>query len=169
MDVTTFGDSGGRSILAHHSGVGPSAPRPVASPLVAVRAYLAGRLESQGIARDATLATSGSIGELRGQAAIAGYWTAFASAVAERELAVETAIETGDRAVVVLRLQGIHRGRLLGHPPTGRRLDLPLVVVAQVDGGRIRHLRLCFDRLTLLEQIGAAASVGFPPQTNRHR
>lgn len=128
---------------------------PAAAPLAAVRAFLAGRPAVEALAPDAVLEASGVPGELRGTAAIAGYWSAIAGAVGERELTVETAVEAGDRAVVVLRLRGVHAGRLLGRAPTGRHLDLPLMVVARVDAGLIRHLRLWFDRLTLLEQIGA--------------
>lgn len=130
------------------SATGPRA----GSPLAVVRAYLAGRLGSDAIAPEAALAAPGVPGELRGGAAIVGYWAAFAGALADRELAVETAIEAGDHAVVALRLRGVHRRRLLGRAATGRRLDLPLVVVAQVDGGRIRHLRVSFDRQAVLEQ-----------------
>ena len=137
-----------------------SPPRPPAAdpwgagPLAVLRAYLAGRHEGARIAPDASLDAPGVPGQLRGRAAIAGFWEAFAGAIGDRELTPEAAFEAADRAVVVLRVRGIHRGRLLGHAPTGRRLDLAVVVVGRVDDGLIRHLRLSFDRLALLEQIG---------------
>ena len=125
-------------------------------PLAVVRAYLAGRHETVLIGPDASLEAPGLPGQLRGRAAIIGFWEAFGGAIADRELTVETAFETADRAVVVLRVRGIHRGRLFGQAPSGRRLDLTLVVLARVDDGQIRHLRICFDRQALLEQLGAA-------------
>ena len=139
----------------------PVGPRPLSScpwppgPLTALKAYLAGRHDLALIAPDATLEGSGVPGQLRGREAITGYWAAFTGAITERELTLETAFEAADRAVVVLRLRGVHGGRLFGHAPAGRRLDLPLVVLGRVDAGRIRHLHVSFDRLTLREQLGA--------------
>ena len=125
-------------------------------PLAVVRAYLAGRHETVLIGPDASLEAPGLPGQVRGRTAIIGFWEAFGGAIADRELTVEAAFEAADRAVVVLRVRGVHRGRLLGQAPTGRRLDLTLVVLARVDDGQIRHLRICFDRQALLEQLGAA-------------
>ena len=131
------------------------APSMARGPLTALKAYLAGRHDAALIAPDATLESSGVPGQLRGRAAIVGYWDAFTGAIAERELTLETAFEAADRAVIVLRVRGVHAGRLFGQAPTGRRLDLPLVVLGRVDAGQIRHLRVSFDRLTLREQLGA--------------
>lgn len=125
-----------------------------ARPLAAVRAYLVGGPGVAPIAPEAVLEAPGLAGQLRGAAAIAGYWGAFVDALDERELTTESAFETADRAAIVVRLRGVHRGRLLGRRPTGRRIDFPLVVLARVDDGRIRHLLVSFDRRTLLEQIG---------------
>ena len=153
MRATTLVAQGGPVALA-------SPPRPPAAdpwgkgPLAVLRAYLAGRHEGVLIAPDATLDAPGVPGQLRGRAAIIGFWEAFTGAIGDRELTPEVAFEAADRAVVVLRVRGLHRGRLLGHAPTGRRLDLSVVVVGRVDDGLIRHLRICFDRLALLEQIG---------------
>lgn len=151
MDATPFAAPSGPPTAR------PVEPRyrpapPVAGPLAVVRAYLAERIGPEAIAPEASLAAPGIAGDVRGAAAIAGYWAAFLGAVADHELTVETAFEAGDRAVAVVRLRGVHRGRVLGIAPSGRRLDLPLVVVARVDGGRLRHLRVWFDRLALLEQ-----------------
>lgn len=125
-----------------------------ARPLAAVRACLVGGPGVAPIAPEATLEAPGLAGQLRGAVAIAGYWSALLGALDGRELTTESAFEAGDRAAIVVRLRGVHRGRLLGRAPTGRRIDLPLVVLARVDGGQIRHLRFSFDRRTLLEQIG---------------
>jgi len=125
-----------------------------ARPLAAVRAYLVGGPEVASIAPEAVLEAPGLAGQLRGAAAIAGYWSALLGALDKRELTTESAFEAADRAAIVVRLRGVHRGRLLGWAPTGRRIDLALVVLARVDDGQIRHVRLSFDRRTLLEQIG---------------
>lgn len=160
MTVAAYADRAGPPATAARTTPAPSQPTGTASPLVAVRAYLAGRIAPEDIAPDAKLEAPGVPGELRGRAAIVGYWTTFAGAFAERELAVVTAFEAGDRAVVVLRLRGVHRRRLLGHAPTGRRLDLPMVAFAQVDAGRIRHLQLSSDRLALAEHLREADPPG---------
>jgi predicted ester cyclase len=152
MEATPFVDLAGPPPAPRRANAAPDPGPSLGGPLAVVRAYLAGRLEPEAIAPEAALEAPGLPGNARGAAAIAGYWAALLGAVDGHELTVETAFEAGDRAAVVLRLRGAHRGRLLGLAPSGRRVDLAVVAVARVDGGRLRHLRLWFDRLALLEQ-----------------
>ncbi len=123
--------------------------------LGALRAFLVNGCGEEGLAADVTLEASGVPGRLLGRPAVAVFWSVFVGAIGEREVVAETAIEAADRAVIVLRLRGFHRGRLLGRVPTGRLLDLPVVAIGRVHDGQIVQLRLSFDRLAVLEQLGA--------------
>jgi carboxymethylenebutenolidase len=51
---------------------------------------------------------------------------------------------------------------LPGVPPTGRRVDVPLVVVAQLDGDRIVSERIYWDQASVLVQLGLLDSSTLP-------
>ena len=69
-------------------------------------------------------------------------------------------VEDGQVVAVQARATGTHRGTLRTPggdiPPTGRRVDFPVAEYCEVRGGQIASLRVVFDRLTLLEQLGVA-------------
>ena len=62
----------------------------------------------------------------------------------------------GDVVIVESRLQGTHLGPFRGLPPTGRRMDVPLVAIFEFDGPDLLCERVYYDRLTLFIQLGIA-------------
>jgi ketosteroid isomerase-like protein len=69
--------------------------------------------------------------------------------------------EVGNKAFAEWVVEADHSGPLvLGEgtvlPPTGRRVRLAGVTVADFRGGKIRSYRTYFDDLTLIEQMAAA-------------
>ncbi len=62
----------------------------------------------------------------------------------------------GDRVICEARVHGTHRGPFRGLPPTGRRVDLPLVAIFEFDGPDLLCERAYYDRLTLFMQLGVA-------------
>ena len=62
----------------------------------------------------------------------------------------------GDRVILESRVQGTHDGPYRGLPPTGRRIDLPLVAIFEFDGTDLLCERAYFDRLAMLMQLGVA-------------
>lgn len=73
---------------------------------------------------------------------------------------VTNAVAAGDTAVMELAYEGTHDGPMEtpqgGIPPSGKKVTVRAVMVAQVRDGRITEVREYFDVLTLLTQIGAA-------------
>jgi steroid delta-isomerase-like uncharacterized protein len=66
-------------------------------------------------------------------------------------------VQHGDTAVFVEgRFTGTHRGIWRGLPPTGRRIDFPLIIVFLFDAERMVCERTYFDILTVLRQLGVA-------------
>ncbi len=126
------------------------------APLAVVRAHIAGGHDPKFLAADVTMEGPGLPGLLRGRESITSFLSTFYGAIGDPRLWLETAFESADRAVVVLRVEGTHAGRLLGLPPTGRPIDLSLIALYQVQNGLIRHIRASFDRLALQEQLGVA-------------
>lgn len=62
----------------------------------------------------------------------------------------------GDLVIAESRLQGTHLGTFRGLPPTGRRIDVPVVGIFEFDGPYLLCERAYFDRLTLFIQLGVA-------------
>ena len=52
-------------------------------------------------------------------------------------------------------VHGTHQGEWLGLPPTGKRVDFPLVIFFPVQGGLFTGEKLYFDGGDLLRQLGA--------------
>jgi steroid delta-isomerase-like uncharacterized protein len=70
-----------------------------------------------------------------------------------------------DGAYVVERwvLEGVHRGEFMGLAPTGRRVRVEGVAVMRFEGARIAEVWQYWDRLGLLEQLGAADALPAGP------
>lgn len=51
---------------------------------------------------------------------------------------------------------------LPGVPPTGRRVELPVVVVMKFEGGRIAHEHIYWDQASLLVQVGLLDAKALP-------
>jgi predicted ester cyclase len=75
--------------------------------------------------------------------------------------AIEDIAASGDRVWGRLRSCGTHRGTFMGIPPTGNEIAITVIDICRfVDGKIIEHWGVP-DRLSLLQQIGAA------PQSSR--
>ena len=56
-----------------------------------------------------------------------------------------------------LRVQGTHRGELMGIPATGKRIDIAVLDLFQIrDGKLIEHWAL-LDNLGMLRQLGVTS------------
>jgi steroid delta-isomerase-like uncharacterized protein len=53
--------------------------------------------------------------------------------------------------------RGTHRGDFFGLEPTGRPIELPVILVVDFRDGRISGERLYYDLATVLRQLGARA------------
>jgi predicted ester cyclase len=62
----------------------------------------------------------------------------------------------GDLVMTETCLHGTHRGPFRGLPPTGRRLDVPFLLIFQFDGPELVSERVYYDRLSLFIQLGVA-------------
>jgi steroid delta-isomerase-like uncharacterized protein len=94
-------------------------------------------------------------GEARGREAIARAYEAFFHAFPDVTLKNEEPLIDGNRVVLITRMSGTDRGGFLGLQPTGRAVDLPLVLIYQVDNGLIVRERRIYDFTGLAVQVGA--------------
>jgi uncharacterized protein (TIGR02246 family)/steroid delta-isomerase-like uncharacterized protein len=93
----------------------------------------------------------------------AGLQNAYVYARAFPDTVIEVArvLPCGNVAVAELVARGTHLGDLHGMPPTNRRVEVVLCNVMELRAGKIHREREYFDRLAMLEQLGAAPA----PQT----
>ena len=71
------------------------------------------------------------------------------------QLSAEDLIVEGDRVAIRSIMTGTHQGELMGIPPTGKQVSVPLMVFYRVAGGMITEFWINADTLGLLQQLGA--------------
>lgn len=81
-----------------------------------------------------------------------GYRAAFP----DMRMDVEDIIASGDRTVSRVKVSGTHDGEFLGMPPSGRRIEVPLIDIMRFDDvGLISEHWGVVDMLSMLQQLGA--------------
>lgn len=69
----------------------------------------------------------------------------------------EDIIDGGDKVVIRAVFTGTHRGEFLGMPPSGRRVEVPLIdIMAFGDDGLVHEHWGLFDAMSMMQQLGAA-------------
>lgn len=79
----------------------------------------------------------------------------FEAAFPGYQLSEEDLIVEGDKAVVRSIMTGTHQGELMGIPPTGKQVSVPVMLIYRVSGGKIVEFWMNADTLGLLQQLGA--------------
>ena len=124
-----------------------------------VQGYLANH-DPKFMVEDATFQDYSQVEPLRGREAIGAmldmlYQTAFSEARAENRNLV-----ADDKSVVLeFTFHGINTGSLMGMPPTGKRVEVPMCAVYDVEEGVIRRARLYYDSATMAKQLGLMPGV----------
>lgn len=73
---------------------------------------------------------------------------------------VEEVVAEGDRVAGSFSLRGTHNGTLLGIPPSGRKVDVGVMVIARFDdAGKWVEDWNSWDQVGLLRQIGVLPAV----------
>jgi steroid delta-isomerase-like uncharacterized protein len=94
--------------------------------------------------------------ELRGREGIRGLWKIFLSAFPDLTASVDETLCDGDKVSTRWSVQGTHTGEFLGIPASNKTIKLPITEVFRFENGILKEAWDQYDRLHLLEQIGAA-------------
>lgn len=78
------------------------------------------------------------------------WWNAFDTVVTPERLHL-----AGDTAVAETTWQGAHTGEFLGIAPTGRHIDVPVIIVVELRNGLMAGERFYWDRARLFDQLQA--------------
>ena len=99
---------------------------------------------------------------VRGAAAIRETLKEYASGVSDLHFTVEDQIAEGDKVVVRWQAVGNHRGEMHGVQGTGKRITFGGIDIFRVANGKIAEGWTSYDRLSILQQIGAAPGSAHP-------
>lgn len=80
-----------------------------------------------------------------------GYYAAFPDLVHT----VTSSVGEGDQVAVKLTARGTHQGDLMGMPPTDKPIDLTVLALYRVVGGKVIEQTIVLDQVTMLQQLGA--------------
>lgn len=69
---------------------------------------------------------------------------------------MDEVIGEGDRVAVRWTIRGTHKGEFAGIAPTDRQIELPIMELFRSSDGQLAEAWDQYDRLHLLEQLGAA-------------
>lgn len=94
--------------------------------------------------------------ELKGRDGIRGLWELFLAAFPDLTSTVDEVISEGNRVALRWTIRGTHTGELFGIPASDKSITLPITEVFHIENGQLVEAWDRYDRLHLMEQIGAA-------------
>ena len=98
----------------------------------------------------------GSLGrESVGREAFAEYVDSVHQSLGDYRCEIDDLVCEGERAFARMTFSGIHRGPLLGHPPTGKRVSWAGAAFFHTRGGKLERLWVLGDLDSLREQLRA--------------
>ena len=108
------------------------------------------------LADDVTFTLEGTDRKVQGRDAVRQVITFFHEQAFRTAIEIKTLVCDGNRAAIEADFVGTHIGEFEGVAPTRRSVRVPYAVSYDVDGGRIRSLRIYMPLDALMRQIGAA-------------
>ena len=81
------------------------------------------------------------------------------AAFSDLRFTIHDQIAEGDKVVTRWTMTGTQRGALMGIAPTGKRMTATGISIARFQGGRLVESWTNWDRLTMLQQLGALPSL----------
>ena len=98
----------------------------------------------------------GSLGrECVGRPAFAEYVDSVHESLGDYRCEIEELVSEGDRGFARMTFSGIHRGLLLGHPPTGKRVSWAGAALFHARDGKLESLWVLGDLDSLRDQLRA--------------
>lgn len=98
-------------------------------------------------------------GVMKGHKPCAYFFGSFVEAFPDNRFHVDRVITSGDTVVVEGAYEGTHNGtfRTPGGdiPPTGKEVSVPFASLTEVDGEHIAKLRVYWDQMDFMSQLGA--------------
>ena len=84
---------------------------------------------------------------------LAGHIMAYEKSFPCYELIAEDVITEDYKVAVRARVKAEHKGELMGHPPTGKTIDIPLSVIYWIEDDKIAKGWIFVDQMELMKQL----------------
>ncbi len=88
------------------------------------------------------------------------FFTAMLRAFPDTRATIHDQIAEDDKVTTRKTIRGTHQGEFMGIPPTGKEVELLIVDIFRVTGGKLAEHWGAWDRLSMLEQLGAMPTPG---------
>jgi steroid delta-isomerase-like uncharacterized protein len=75
---------------------------------------------------------------------------------------VSQMIAEGDRVVAHATFSGTQRGEFMGVPASGRRVEVEVIDIFRIAGGKVAEHWGVMDQMTMMEQLGALGDESMP-------
>ncbi len=83
----------------------------------------------------------------------------YLSAFPDMRFIAEEVIAEGDKVVTRVKFRGTHRGELMLIAPTERQIELKIIFIHRIEGGKIVEMWEMYDNLSFMRELGV-----FPPR-----
>jgi steroid delta-isomerase-like uncharacterized protein len=92
---------------------------------------------------------------VRGLAGVREFISSVVTGFPDARYTIEDLIATGDKVVQRLTVRGTQQGAFLGIPPTGKQVEVWLMVISRIADNKIAEEWQMVDSLGLMQQLGA--------------
>jgi predicted ester cyclase len=86
-----------------------------------------------------------------------GMGVGFYAAFPDMHQIIEDTVADDQHVAMRFRAKGTHQGDFMGHPATGKPIDVVGAAIVRVEGGKVVSLKEVFDLQALQQQIGIVA------------
>lgn len=93
----------------------------------------------------------------QGAKGIRAFFETMFAAFPDFKAVIEEQIAEGDKVVTRKTVSGTHEGELMGVPPTGKRMEIPVIDIFRVVDGK------CTDHWSVVDQMGMMQQLGLLP------
>lgn len=100
--------------------------------------------------------------ELRGPESLKEFLGSYFRAFPDMEATVDEILAEEDKVVTRATGRGTHQGELMGMPPTGKQISVPVICITRVVDNKIAEDWELIDLYGMLQQLGVLASPSRP-------
>ncbi|MCP5097401.1 MAG: ester cyclase [Chloroflexi bacterium] len=111
------------------------------------------RRYAEALNQDKSLAT---LAEYVADEELMGHIAFFEAAFPGYQITAEDLIAEGDQVVLRGSMHGQHKGDLMGIPPTGKNVNVSLIITYRIADEKIVQHWMVADQMSLMQQLGVA-------------
>jgi steroid delta-isomerase-like uncharacterized protein len=96
----------------------------------------------------------GGLPSAQGLDGIRGFFKGIVGAFPDFKAVIQDQIAEGDKVVTLKMISGTNQGDFMGIPPTGERMEVPVIDIFRVADGKCTDHWSVVDQMTMMQQLG---------------